>query len=265
MEHGERKISKKTMNRPALDSQLIARLRADINGTLASRTCGVLPFGLPLLDDQLADGGLAKAALHEIAPSSSDLAEDAAATLFAAGIASRFAYGTGSVLWAVSRFDLYSPGLEQAGLPVSRTVFVEASDDAQVLAAMEDALRSHAVVAVVGEVGKASMTASRRLQLAASEGKCPALLLRRWRRNGVCPLSEASAAASRWRIGCVPSPARLIPGVSRASWKLELVRQRNGDPFSLFVEACDAQGRLAVPSVVADRTAATGGTIISAA
>ena len=43
--------------------------------------------------------------------------DDAAATLFLAGIAAREAHASGGpVLWASCRSDLYAPGLEQAGL-----------------------------------------------------------------------------------------------------------------------------------------------------
>jgi len=237
-------------------SQLLDRLRAEVSGRSVSTRAGdAMPLGLAAIDAKLAQGGLSNA-LHDLAPASPDLSQDAAATLFAAGMAGRFAAQGSSIVWAVSRFDLYAPGLEQAGLAADRIIFVEARTDDDVLAVMEDALRYGALAAVVGEVKRAGMTATRRLQLAASEGKTPALLLRKWRRRDICPLAENSAATTRWRIGCVPSPARQTPGVNRQHWHVELVRQRNGNPFSLTVEAWDAQGRLALPAAVADRAAA---------
>jgi len=248
------------MPTPLHPAELLERLRAEIFSVGApSRAVATLPFGVGAIDRRLADRGLTTA-LHEIASATPDLAEDAAATLFAAGIAGRFARN-GTVAWAVSRFDLYAPGLGQAGLPASRTLYIECRDDAEVLAVMEDALRSKALAAVVGEVRRATMTATRRLQLAAADSATPVMLLRRWRRMGTCPLAEPSAAATRWRIGCVPSPPRVIPGVSRAHWEVTLLRQRNGAPFTLTVEACDAQGSLALSAAVTDRTAATAAAI----
>jgi len=214
---------------------------------------GTLPFGIEPLDRRLAGNGLAMGGLHEIAPSAQALAEEAAATLFAAGIAARAS--SAPVLWALGRSDLYAPGLEQAGLPPERLLFAQARDDRELMAVMEDALRHGGLAAVIGEARRLDMTSSRRLQLAAADGQTPALLLRRWRKGDLCPLNDPSAATTRWRIGCAPSAPLGVPGVGRLRWAVELVRQRNGNPFSIILEGCDAQGRLAVPAAAADRAA----------
>lgn len=245
--------------------ELIDDLRAQIGGLRAPSRGDVLPFGVGEVDLHLADRGLSTAALHEVAASAPTLAEDAATTLFLAGIAARCTRDSTSVLWAVTRFDLYAPGLEQAGLGPDHALFVEARDDKEVLAVMEDSLRQGALAAVIGEVRRADMTATRRLQLAAAEGSTPAFLMRRWRKAGACPLGEPSAATTRWRIGCAPAAPLGIPGVGRQRWTVELVRQRNGAPFSLILEGCDAQGRLALPAAAPDRAVASGGATARAA
>ncbi|QDZ09043.1 protein ImuA [Sphingomonas panacisoli] len=221
-----------------------------------ARPSGAIPFALDVIDTRLADGGLAVGALHEMTPAAPALAEDAATTLFISGAAARA--GPGPVLWVLTKFDLYAPGVEQAGLGPDRLMFAQARDDRELLAVMEDALRHGGLAAVVGEVRRADMTATRRLQLAASDGRTPALLMRRWRKLGTSPLNEPSAATTRWRIACASSVPLGVPGVGRACWSVELVRQRNGNPFSLIVEGCDAQGRLGLPATAADRAAAAG-------
>jgi protein ImuA len=231
-------------------------LRAELAGT-GRPAVAALGFGLPALDDRLADGGLDGAGLHEIAAASTSLSDDAAATLFAAGIAARFAArGVATVLWTLGRFDLYAPGLEQVGLPPDRLLYGQGGKDAEVLALAEDALRDGALACVIAEIKVADRTATRRLQLAASDGRTPILLYRRHRTRDRCPLAEPSAAMTRWRIGCMPSTPLPHAGVGRARWQIELVRQRGGNPFSLEAEACDATGRLALPAAAADRTAA---------
>jgi protein ImuA len=236
-------------------SEIVSLLRESVADARAQRV-PALPFGIPDIDERLADRGLDGAALHEVAPAAASLSDDAAATLFAAGIAACFATaGNARILWVVSRFDLYAPGLEQAGLAPGRVIFAEGREDKDVLALMEDALRHGGLAAVVGEVKRADMTATRRLQLAADAGKTPALLCRRWRRQGHCPLNELSAATTRWRIACAPSERLPAPGVGRPRWSIELVRQRNGNPFSLLVEACDDTSRLALPAGARDRAA----------
>jgi protein ImuA len=218
-----------------------------------------LAFGVPALDALLVDGGLDRHGLHEIAAVSATLGDDAAATLFVAGIAARIAaLGETTVLWALTRFDLYAPGLEQVGLAPDRIVYAQGSKDAEVLAMAEDGLRDGSLACVIAEVKSADRTATRRLQLAASDGRTPMLLYRRHRSKGSCPLTVPSSAMTRWRIGCRPSERLAMPGVGRGRWLVELTRQRGGNAFSLELEACDETGSLALPAAVANRAVAAG-------
>lgn len=242
----------------------LASLRAELSRAKARGPA--LPFGIAAVDDRLADQGLAGAALHEIAAATSSLSDDAAATLFAAGIAARFAGSSGrTVLWVLSKFDLYAPGLEQVGLGPDRILYAQGSKDAQVLAMAEDGLRDGSLACVIAEVKAADMTATRRLQLAAADGTTPMLLYRRHRSRERCPLSTLSAAMTRWRIGCVESGRLPFPGVGRSRWSVELARQRAGNPFTLELEACDEQGRLALPAAAPDRATARGRAVAQAA
>jgi protein ImuA len=213
-------------------------------GAAASRDC--LPFGVDAIDRRLAGGGLAVPGLHEIAGAGASLADDAAATLFMAGIAARLGGGEGTVLWALSRRDLFAPGLAGAGLGPARVLYAECRNDEEVLAVMEEGLRHRGLAAVVGEVGRAAMASSRRLQLASEEGATAALMLKRWRKAGADPLAETSAAVTRWRIGAAPSSPLPVEGIGRPRWHVHLARQRGGEPFELTLEGTDAQGRLAL-------------------
>lgn len=251
------------IDRPRADQ--LAVLRAQLAQAKSQRG-PVLAFGLATLDDRLADHGLDGAGLHEIAPARPSLSDDAAATLFAAGIAARFASQPGfSIVWALSRFDLYAPGLEQVGLGPERVLYAQGRKDAEVLAMAEDALRDGSVACVIAEVKSADQTATRRLQLAASDGRTPMLLYRRHRARDRCPLDQPSSAMTRWRIGCASSARLAYPGVGRGRWSVELVRQRGGNPFSLELDACDDQGRLALPAATAYRAAASAGAASQAA
>ena len=231
----------------------IERLREEVR-TIAAGAKGpaaTLPFELDALDARLAGNGLADAGLHEVAGASAGYSDDAAATLFLAGIAGRRSLEGGTVLWVVSSRDLFAPGLAQAGLPPGRLLVAEAGRDTDVLAVMEEGLRHGSLATVVGEIGRAGLTETRRLQLAAEEGGTMALMLRRWRKGD--PLAEPSTAVTRWRIGSAPSEPLPVPGIGPACWRVELARQRGGEGFSLILESCDAQGRLALPALSRDR------------
>ena len=59
---------------------------------------------------------------------------------------------------------------------------------------------------------------------------------------------QPTAAVTRWRVSALPSQPLPVPGVGRARWRLELIRCRGGESACFEVEACDAKGRLALPS-----------------
>src|SRR4051794_19014872 len=96
-----------------------------------------ISFGIDAIDEHLPGGGIATGALHEIA-GSPELADDACATTFLAGILARV---TGPVFWCLRWRDLFAPALHLAGLHPDRVVHVEAGSDANVLLAMEECLR----------------------------------------------------------------------------------------------------------------------------
>ena len=247
----------------ARDARLDA-LRAEISAIERSGFAGAgrpcLPFGITEVDRRLAGGGLAPG-LHEAAAAAPSANDEAAATLFLAALAARFSRrgeGKGQVLWALTRRDLFAPGLAQAGLTPDRVIYADCRNDEEALAVMEEAVRHGSLSAVIGEAARVSMPATRRLQLAAEEGGTAALLLRRSKKAEADPLAMPSAALTRWRIGCAPSsplPFAIGPfdGIGRARWHVALARQRGGPPHEWILEAPDAEARLALPARSGDR------------
>ena len=225
----------------------IARLEGGATGAHAA-----LPFGLGAIDSRLPGGGLALGSLHEVAGGGNGAVDGAAAALFAAGIAART---SGKVLWCVTRRDLFAPGLAQAGLAPDRLIHVEAGDEKALLACFEEGLRHGGLGAAVAEVTRLSMTASRRLQLAAEGSGTLGLAVRRWHRQAEAGGlgGQPTAAVTRWRVSALPSSPLPVPGIGRPRWRVELLRCRGAEGADFIVEACDATGRLAVPAQVADR------------
>ncbi|WP_457091105.1 ImuA family protein [Microvirga sp. P5_D2] len=237
---------------PPVTSATVAELRRQIERLEGSaRTRVPLPFGIAAVDDHLPGGGLARGALHEVVEAGPAAEFAGSATLFTAGIAARL---KGSVLWCLTRRDLFAPGLALAGLAPGRVIYAEASRDRDVLPLVEEGLRERGLVAVVGEVTRLNLIASRRLQLAAEASGVTALLLRRWWTVAEKDLAALpSAAVTRWRIAPSPSEPVPAPGLGRAQWQVDLVRCRGGETRSWILEACDAKGRLAVPASLARR------------
>lgn len=230
------------------DGSALASLRAQIARIegRSRRARSVLPFGIRAVDSRLPGGGLALGALHEVAGGGNGAIDGAAAALFACGVAART---RGKVLWCITRADLFAPALAQAGLDPDRVIYLEAGDDKTVLACMEEGLRHGGLGAAIAEIARLSMSASRRLQLAAEGAATIGIALRRWRRSAeAADFGQPTAAMTRWRVSVLPSEPLPAPGVGRPRWLVELIRARAGESADFELEACDATGRLAVPA-----------------
>lgn len=239
--------------RPTPNHHVLQDLRAQIGRIehAGKPARAVLPFGIAAIDQRLPQTGLALGAVHQVTD-----ATGAAAPLFIAGILARLA---GPVLWCLRTQDLFAPSLASVGLHPDRVIYAEPDDDAGVLLCLEEGLRQSGLAAVVGEVARLPMAASRRLQLAAEASGVTAFIIRRWRRAAdEAEFAQPSAAVTSWRIIQLPSaPLPVpVPGIGRAVWRIELVRSRGGATAAWDMEACDAEGRLALSADLADRSVA---------
>jgi protein ImuA len=242
---------------PLPDPRAAALRALRVKLAASGRVAGTLPLGVAALDAALPGGGLGLGALHELAGAGVQTEAAAAATLFLAGVLARLCRAVpGPVLWVMPQRDLFgvfAPGLAGAGLDPERVIYAEVPRPADVLQALEDALRHRGMAGVAGDLaGPLSLTASRRLQLAAEQAGLPCFLLRRSRKHDDPALAAPSAAATRWRVQALPSPPPLpgqqVPGLGRQRWQVSLLRCRGGGrPGCWELEAFDAQGRLGVP------------------
>ncbi len=101
-----------------------------------------------------------------------------------------------------------------------------AAHGADVLWAMEEALRSRAVRIVIGEMADERATddgtAARRLSFTARDNGGLGLLLRSR------PVLAPSAAATRWQIAAAPSEPDAFGGLGRTAFDLSLTKNRRG-------------------------------------
>ena len=195
-----------------------------------------LRFGIRAVDEALPAGGLAPGS-HEVCAGGADLPHEAAAVQLVACLLGR---ASGLVVWVLPRLTLFPPALAEAGLSADRVVYAEAGRDADVLAVAEEALRHGGLAGVVCEAGRLSLTASRRLQLAAEAGGTPALVVRRWR--GAAPPTQGTACATRWQV--LARPSSCPSGLPRSAWSLALTRCRGGRPggWNVALEETDEPG-----------------------
>ena len=140
--------------------------------------------------------------------------------------------------------DIYLWVLERLGLPRHRFVTITLKKPASLLWTMEEALKSGAVAAVLGdaEAAHADLTTTRRLSLAAAAGKCAAIL------TFAKPDASATASHTRWTAAAVPSssPAHDAAAPGGPCWNIELTRARGGRPGAWTLEWHHAQSRFSL-------------------
>jgi protein ImuA len=212
---------------------------------------GVLPFGDPRVDGCFPAGGLPLGRWHELAGEGMDLETGVSAAAFGARVCSRLG-ARGQVVWVLQREDLHAPGLAALGLPAHRLIYVAVRNDAEALAALEDALRTRGDAAAWGEIDRVDLTAGRRLQLACEATGGTGFVLRR-RLHGRKPKAEeGSAAATRWRVAPAPSDPGEEPGLGAPRWRVTLERCRGGRAGGWIMEACDEAHAVRVVAELAD-------------
>ncbi len=205
---------------------IIAALQADIlklQGFKQPDAGGIDP-GLGPINAAFPNRTFPTGAIHEFLANSP---EDTAATCgFVSGILGSLAGDSGNVLWISTSPRVFPPALKRFGIKPEHVFFIHLRTQQHILWAMEEALKCRAISAVIAEIKDLSFTASRRLQLAVEESQVTGFVLR----QNVKSLNT-TASVAKWRITSIPSePIDDLPGLGYPSWRVELLRIRNGKP-----------------------------------
>ena len=135
---------------------------------------------------------------------------------------------------------------------LARSIFVNAARVEERVWAMDLALRSGAVAAVIADGSGFDLSATRRLQLAGEAGGALGLLARRSEERG-----ELSAAATRWVVRTAPCDGE--QRVPARRWIVELLRCKGAQPTGAsarrwILEHLHAPGHGLVASELLDRS-----------
>ncbi|MEN0087109.1 MAG: hypothetical protein AAF737_01600, partial [Pseudomonadota bacterium] len=137
----------------------------------------------------------------------------------------------------------YLAGLSQFGLSSDRVIFANLARPDHLPFALEEALKTSGISAVIGEGSRPDFTGSRRLSFLTERYGVPCILVSD---GGDAPLG--SAARTRWRIGPALGPADPSDpkGPGRMAWRLGLARSRGGRPSAHLPS-------MSAPPTIADR------------
>lgn len=196
--------------------------------------------GLSELDVHLG-GGLRREAVHEIF--AADTRQTQAADGFALGLVLRSQ--PKNLVWVVQTRSFsesgvpYGPGVEDWGLETKSLVLVTVKDAAHLLSAGEEALASGAADAVLlsawGDGPAFTLTASRRLALAASKGRSTGFFVR------AAAQPAPSASDTRWRVRAAPSTPLAAQAPGHSALGVELLRTRSGVPSGEWIMVWDRE------------------------
>lgn len=134
-----------------------------------------LPTGCSVLDRCLPGGGWPRQGLIELLADRSGIGELSLLMPALAALCSEKCE-SGWLAWVSPPYQPYAPALAASGIDIDRVLVVRSGPAAWV---MEQALRSGSCSAVLGWVDAIDMQSLRRLQLAAEQGCCLAVLFRR--------------------------------------------------------------------------------------
>jgi protein ImuA len=200
--------------------------------------------------DAVLKGGLAVSELHELTPSGS--AHHGAALGFALALTALAPSKQGAIVFiqqdfaALEAAALYGLGGAPFGIATERFLLVRAATPKDALWAMEEALKTRGITAVIGELAErgeaADLTATRRLSLAAQKGASLALLLRQY------PWREPSAAATRWEVAGVSGARDEFGGLGATAFSLTLTKNRRG-PCGQWLVQWDPHAKRFLPAL----------------
>jgi protein ImuA len=208
-----------------------------------------LPFDLSALDTHLPQGGLACGALHEVVAATEGVLS--AAFGFVAAILARLPRSR-PLVFVLPAYGqrqhgrLCGHGLNSLGLDPARITLVETAHRKETLWAVAEALHSGVPQAVAAMIDRLDLKTSQKLHLAASDTSLPLLLIR------PAQTLEASAAATRWRVGTAEAARDRFGLVARARWHLQLERCRNGRPGEWKVEYDHVTHRFSLAAALVD-------------
>jgi len=192
--------------------------------------CPGIASGFAALEAALPGGCWPRGALTEILPQHEGIGE---LRLLGPALAQLAARGK-FIAWIAPPYLPYAPALAAAGIALERIVIVKTSKDADSLWAAEQALRSAACGGVLAWPRDVRFPQLRRLQLAAADGRCLAVLFR-----------PAQAA-------CEPTPAVLRIALATSAGGLALsILKRRGAPLSrpILLPALSAAGSRPPPGL----------------
>ena len=201
-----------------------------LQGMAPGRILPEFRLGVDSLDRSFPNQSFPLAAVHDFISHTPE--EQSATSAFVSCITGKLMRRGGVCAWISAMRHIFPAALSSFGIRPDKVIFIDVKKPQDALWVMEEALKCKQFCAVVGDIRKLDLTASRRLQLAVEHSRVTGFLLRH-QPEGASPL----ATVSRWHVTPLASETEDgLPGVGFPRWRVELSKIRNGKPGSWEIE-----------------------------
>jgi len=155
----------------------------------------------------------------------------ACTTAFISGLLSKTNAKNSFYIWIGNQKKIFPAGLKLFGIEPHQIIFINLAKQKDILWATEEALKCKSIQGVISELDSISFAQSQRLQLTIEKSKVTAYILRT--NNNI----NSTTCAVRWQISAIKSYNNDVdmPGIGFPSWKIDLLKIRNGNPKSFNV------------------------------
>jgi protein ImuA len=201
-----------------------------LQGLKKLRTDNDIQIGCRSIEKAFPNSTFPVGCIHEFLSASHY--DKAATNGFVAALLSKLMLSKATAIWISRSRNIFPAALINFGIEPNQVVFIDLKKEADMLYAVEEALKCNRLAAVIGETNQISFKESRRLQLAAEQSRVTGFLIRH-----EAKILNTIACVSRWRITSLPSELDdNMPGVGFPRWNVELLKVRNGKPGNWKIE-----------------------------
>ncbi len=186
-------------------------------------------IGLGIVEESFPNAVFPTGVIHEFLCGQPE--QTASSIAFISGILAKLCTPKAIYVWIGKQHQFFPVGLKKFGIQPHQIIFINLTQQKDILWATEEALKCKSLSGVVAELDTINFAQSQRLQLTVEKSKVTGFILRTQAES-----VSATPCAARWQINALSSDnPNGLPGVGFPKWQVDVLKIRNGNPTSCIV------------------------------
>lgn len=186
-------------------------------------------IGLGKLEESFPNQTFPTGVIHEFLCSEPE--QMASTIAFISGVLAKLHHTKAVYVWIGQQHRFFPVGLKNFGIQPHQIIFINLTQQKDILWATEEALKCKSLGGVVSELNTVTFAQSQRLQLTVEKSKVTGFILRTQTES-----IAATPCAARWQINALSSDnPNGLPGVGFPTWEVNLLKIRNGTPTNCSI------------------------------